>query len=51
MNNFPIRIRLNNGEEKMIRTSSETPQGVPFTVIQLRVGRDEKPGIQIEPAY
>lgn len=51
MNNFPILIKLNSGEERVIRTSSETPQGIPFTVVQLRVGRDKTPGIQIESTY
>lgn len=51
MNNFPVKIRLENGEERIIARSTELPQGIPFKVIALEIGRSLKPGIRIDSPY
>ena len=51
MTHFPVKIRLETGEERIIVRSTDLPQGTPFKVIELQVGKTEKPGIRIDPAY
>lgn len=51
MNHFPVKIRLENGEERIINHSIDLPQGVPFRVVETQIGRAEKPGIRIDSPY